>query len=65
MRINIELTEKELRELVLTEIDRRLGDVIVPKENVSIQVKSKQNWKSEWEEAAFRATVIVDTSHTN
>lgn len=57
-KVTIEITEQELRELVIEELERRLGSIQISKEDVSIQVKSKQNYKSEWEEASFRAVVI-------
>lgn len=56
MRIRIELTEKDLRELVHTELRKKLGDdANVTPESIEIQVKSKQNYRSEWETAYFRA----------
>lgn len=55
MKFNFELTEKELRALVVREMDRLLGDLDVNPDLVCIEVKSKQNYKSEWEQAAFRA----------
>lgn len=61
MTINIEITEKELRKLVADDIEKRLGDIGFRTEDVHIQVKSKQNYKSEWEEAAFRATISINT----
>jgi hypothetical protein len=57
MQINIEFTEQELRNLILNHLEELLGRVALNPEDVKIQVKSKQNYKSEWEEAAFRATV--------
>ncbi len=57
MNIQIELTEKELRELVFNHLEAVLGDVRLEETDVLIEVKSKQNYKSEWEIAAFRARV--------
>lgn len=57
MKIHIELTEAELRELVLKHVESMLGDVPVDVKEIDIQVKSKQNYKSEWESASFRAIV--------
>ena len=56
MKITIEINEASLKELVVDEIARRLGDIPVSKEDIKIEVKSKQNYKSVWETAAFRAT---------
>lgn len=57
MKIHIEISEKELRQLVFNHVCEILGDVTIKEEDVKIQVKSKQNYKSEWESAAFRAVV--------
>lgn len=54
MDIRVELSEKEIREAVYFYIKANMG-IEVPMEAIKIQVKSKQNYKSEWEEAAFRA----------
>lgn len=55
MKIKIEIAEKELRELIVAEFERKT-DQIIENEKVRILVKSKQNYKSEWEVAAFKAT---------
>jgi len=58
MKIQIELTEKDLRRLVLEEIRRKTGVESLTETDVSIETKSKQNYKSEWEGGAgFRARV--------
>lgn len=61
MTIEIKLTEKDVKELILAEITRRLGDVPFDKSAVMIEVKSKQNYRSEWEVADFRATYLSNT----
>jgi len=60
MKVKIEIDERELRKLVLDHIGLRLGEVPLDKNRVHIRVKSKQNYKSEWEEAAFMATYEVE-----
>ena len=55
MKIRVEINEKELRRLVFDYLRDMLGSVALKPEDVQIQVKSKQNYKSEWEEAEFRA----------
>lgn len=62
MKVKVEITEKELRELVWERLRELLGAAAdnVIATDVAIQVKSKQNYRSEWEEAAFRAVVEVD-----
>lgn len=57
MRITIEITEADIKRLVLQEIQTQLNDPHLTEKDIHFEVKSKQNWKSEWEEAAFRARV--------
>lgn len=59
MHVTIELNEEALRRLVLKEIREKLNLSITEliESDVNIEVKSKQNYKSEWEKAAFRAKV--------
>ena len=58
MNLTIQLDEKDLKQLVCDELQRKLGDITIDASKVTIEVKSKQNYKSEWESAAFRATFI-------
>ena len=60
MRVSIEVDEATLRHLVREHITRTLGEVSLQPEDISIEVKSKQNYRSEWESAAFRARVQKD-----
>jgi hypothetical protein len=57
MTIDIEMDEKQLRELIHSYICDKLGSVNVASTDIVIEVKSRQNYKSEWETAAFRARV--------
>lgn len=57
MHIHIEIAEDTLRQLVLEYLGQQLGAITLKAEDISIQVKSKQNYKAEWELAAFRAVV--------
>jgi len=59
-RLHVELNENKLKELVFDYLQKALGDVDLKEEDVQIQVKSTQNYKSEWETAAFRAVVDTD-----
>jgi len=56
MKIKIEIDEKTLRGLVLDYLSSQLGELALSKDCLTIEVKSKQNYRSEWESAAFRAT---------
>jgi len=63
MKIQLELTEKDLRRLVLDEIRRKTGIDSLEEKDVSIETKSKQNYRSEWEAGAgFRARVDKEIS---
>ncbi len=55
-RIHIEIDDTKLKELVMHYLESILG-VDVDIKDVEIQVKSKQNYKSEWERAEFKAVV--------
>ena len=54
MKIRIELTEKDLIKLVIQDLEATLSETFDEK-NLKIEVKSSQNYKSEWEQAVFRA----------
>lgn len=58
MHIEIRITEQDVKSLILAELARRLGEIPLDPAGVKIEVKSKQNYKSEWEVADFRATYL-------
>lgn len=55
MDLNVELDEHDIKRIVKDYLEDKLSRDI---DNIEIQfeVKSKQNYKSEWETAAFRVT---------
>jgi len=53
MKIRIEIDENALTKLIMDYLCDRL-DMDIEKNKVVIQVKSKQNYKAEWEKADFR-----------
>lgn len=55
MKIEIELTSKDLKQLIIDHLVNKI-DINFKPEYLHIMVKSKQNYKSEWEEADFKAT---------
>jgi len=55
-QINILVDEETLRNLVHRWLCEQIGAEIDIKD-IKIEVKSNQNYKSEWEQASFRATV--------
>lgn len=59
MNIKLELNRVELQKLVQECFEKKLGDVSFDPKDINIETKSKQNWKSEWESADFRATLDV------
>jgi hypothetical protein len=54
--IHIEISEVDLKKLIIDHIKTKLGDHFFDETKVTIEVKSKQNYKSEWESASFRAS---------
>lgn len=55
-KIRIEIDSKMMRALVLEHLRANLGALArIQDEDVRIEVKSKQNYRSEWEGADFRA----------
>lgn len=61
MNIEIQMTEEQVKELILSHIAQQLGNIPFDKTRVLIETKSKQNYKSEWEQAAFRVTYKTTT----
>jgi hypothetical protein len=59
MKISVHLTEEDIRRIISTYIVENFG-VNIPPDKLDIEVKSKQNYKSEWESAAIRLEVLVD-----
>ncbi len=57
MKIEVELTEYDLKRLVIDRLSATLN-VSLEESDIIIETKSKQNYKSEWETAAFRARVV-------
>lgn len=53
MRFSIELTEKEVRAIIVAHLAERLGPTFKP-ELLRIETKSSRNYKAEWEIADFR-----------
>jgi len=55
--IKIIIDEKKLKELISDHLYDLFGSLTFAEEEISIMVKSKQNYKSEWEKADFKAEV--------
>jgi len=56
MNIKIEINEKQLTEIIINHLLEKVSELDFDKENLKIEVKSIQNYKSEWEIASFKAT---------
>ena len=54
MKVDIEITEKDLKKMIIDYITNKI-DINAKIEDVQILVKSTQNYKSEWENANFKA----------
>ncbi len=61
MKISVQLTESDIREILAAIVSNNYGTEIKPEE-LHIQVKSKQNYKSEWEIADIRLDVNITRS---
>ena len=55
-KIEIEIDEETLRRLVMNFLSTMVGESL-KESDINIEVKSTQNYKSEWETARFRARV--------
>ncbi len=55
MKIDVEYTQEDIKKLILADL-RDKFDGEINEHLLTIQVKSKQNYKSEWETADFKAT---------
>jgi len=57
-KLLIEMDENKLTELILSYIKEQYGvNEPLSSRNVKIMVKSKQNYRSEWEIADFKAVI--------
>jgi len=55
MEIKIELTETDLKNLVIKHLEENILNCSMDEKFLTILVKSKQNFKSEWEPAQYKA----------
>jgi len=56
MNVKLEISEEDIKDILCDYLSSKLGDIEIDKKSLDIQVKSKQNYKSEWEIASFKAT---------
>ena len=55
MQGKIELKDTEVKQILIDYIKKELGNVEFKASDLIIEVKSDQNYKSEWEKASIRA----------
>lgn len=53
MKITVEISEDDIKKIIVKHLGNVMEGALKP-ENVIIETKSKQNYKSEWETAEFR-----------
>lgn len=58
MILHVSLEENEIRQILADHLSR-VFNVEISAEDLPIEVKSKQNYKSEWERAAIRINTQV------
>jgi len=56
-KIEVEIDENRLKILVLDYLSDLIGGRVLNTKDVTIEVKSQQNYKSEWESASYRAKI--------
>ena len=61
MKVRIEINENQLRSILIDYLQKNFPQVNLCVDFLTIEVKSKQNYKSEWEHAAYRA--IYEKNH--
>jgi len=57
MKIEITIAEEEIKKLLRDHLNEKFGNILIEEKDIRIEVKSKQNYSSEWERADFRATI--------
>ena len=60
MRLTVNINEKDIKQMALESLAAAMPLVPIPVEKVHFETKSKQNYRSEWEEAAFRISIDVE-----
>lgn len=55
MQAKVELHQSDIQEAIRDYIENHLR-LSIPKDDIKVEVKSKQNYRSEWEEAAIRCS---------
>jgi hypothetical protein len=56
VKIKIEIDETLIRELIANHVREQLGSLTLSADDVKLYVKSKQNYRSTWEECSIIVT---------
>lgn len=56
-KVTVQYTEKELKDLVKADLDRKFPNNKIEMTEVHFEVKASMNYRSEWERGEFRMTV--------
>lgn len=54
--VTITYTEREIKQLIADDANRKLGSLAIDADQIHLLVKSKQNYKCTWESAGVLAT---------
>lgn len=58
MHVQIEITERELKQIVVTHLLTKLNVDCIKAENLKFEVKTSKNYRAaEWEEGQFKMTL--------
>lgn len=63
MNIKVEINSNDIKYIVAKKISEVIGQCVEP-DNFTVLVKSKQNYKSEWEPAEFKVVYEKNTLDT-
>lgn len=55
--LKLVIDESTLTHLIMEHFSKMLSGIEIQSQDINIMVKSKQNYKSEWEKASFKAEI--------
>ena len=62
MKITVSITSKDVKDLIIRKLQNELPNVEISENNVSIMVRSKQNYQvKEWERGDIKADITYDS----
>lgn len=60
INLKVELTAEQIKRIVAAHINDQLGSLAIDPQQVRFMVKSKQNYKSEWEPCDMKVECIPE-----